>query len=63
MTQATCRLDDAERARRLRVLYDLAAKPWTRVQADVDDELRQIRLGRRTGWRRPSDGSASPWQG
>jgi Arc/MetJ-type ribon-helix-helix transcriptional regulator len=49
------KLDDAERARRLRVLDELAAAPRTRSQADVDQELRQIRLGRRAGWRRASD--------
>jgi predicted DNA-binding protein len=49
------KLDDHEQARRLRVLDDLAAKPRTRPQPDVDRELRQIRVGRRSGWRRPSD--------
>jgi Arc/MetJ-type ribon-helix-helix transcriptional regulator len=49
------KLDDAERTRRLRVLDDLAAKSRTRPQSEVDQELRRIRLGRRTGWRRPSD--------
>jgi O6-methylguanine-DNA--protein-cysteine methyltransferase len=49
------KLDDGERTRRLRVLDDLAAEPQTRRQADVDQELRQIRVGRRVGWRRPSD--------
>ena len=46
------KLDDAEQARRLRVLDDLATKPRTRSQSDVDKELRDIRLGRRVGWRR-----------
>ena len=49
------KLDQAERARRLRVLDELASKPRTRPQAEVDQELRRIRLGRRAGWRRPSD--------
>ncbi len=46
------KLDDTEQARRLRVLDDLAAKPRTRPQSDVDKELRDIRLSRRVGWRR-----------
>ena len=46
---------EAARARRLRVLDELAAKPRTRPQPEVDDELRTIRLGRRTGWRRRLD--------
>ena len=49
------KLDDPERARRLRVLDELAAKPRTRPTEDVDKELRQIRLGRRAGWRRTRD--------
>ena len=49
------KLEEAERTRRLRVLDELAAQPHTRRQADVDQELRQIRLGRRAGWRRPVD--------
>jgi hypothetical protein len=49
------KLDDTERARRLRVLDDLAATPRTRSQAEVDKELRQIRLSRRAGWRRPAE--------
>ena len=49
------KLDEAERVRRLRVLDELAAKPRTRAQAEVDQELRRIRLGRRAGWRRASD--------
>ena len=49
------KLDDAERTRRLRVLDGLAAQPHTRRRADVERELRQLRLGRRAGWRRPND--------
>jgi predicted transcriptional regulator len=49
------KLDDAEKARRLRVLDQLAATPRTRPTEDVDRELRQIRLGRRAGWRRESE--------
>jgi hypothetical protein len=51
------KLDDAERARRLRVLDELATKPRTRSQRDVDQELREIRLGRRAG--RPTDGPST----
>jgi Ribbon-helix-helix protein, copG family len=49
------RLDDAERERRLRVLDDLTARPRTRPQAEVDQELREIRRTRRAGWRRPAE--------
>jgi hypothetical protein len=49
------KLDDGERVRRLRVLDDLAAQLHTRRQSEVDNELQQIRVGRRAGWRRPND--------
>jgi Arc/MetJ-type ribon-helix-helix transcriptional regulator len=49
------KLDEGERARRLRVLDELAAKPRTRPPSEVDQELRRSRLGRRAGWRRASD--------
>jgi predicted DNA-binding protein len=49
------KLDDAERTRRLRVLDDLMARPRTRPQAVVDDELHVIRRARRAGWRRPAE--------
>ena len=49
------KLDDAERARRLRVLDELMAQPPTRPQRDVEKELRELRRARRVGWRRPSD--------
>ena len=49
------KLDDAERARRLRVLDDLMARPRTRPQVQVDDDLREIRRARRVGWRRPAE--------
>lgn len=49
------KLDEAERTRRLRVLDELATKPRTRTQSEVDQELRSIRLGRRAGWRGRSD--------
>jgi predicted transcriptional regulator len=49
------RLDDAERARRLRVLDELMALPRGRRSADVDKELRAIRKARRIGWRRPGE--------
>jgi metal-responsive CopG/Arc/MetJ family transcriptional regulator len=48
------KLDDAERARRLRVLDDLIARPRTRPPIEVDEELREIRRARRVGWRRPA---------
>jgi hypothetical protein len=46
------RLDDAERARRLRVLDEVMAQPRTRPQGHVEKELREVRRGRRAGWRR-----------
>jgi hypothetical protein len=49
------RLDDAERARRLRLLDELARRPRTRPTSDVDSELREIRRARRAGWRRPGE--------
>lgn len=49
------KLDDAERARRLRVLDDLVGRPRSRPQAEVDKELREIRRARRAGWRRPAE--------
>lgn len=48
-------LSDEERARRLRVLDDLMARPRTRADVDVDKELREIRRARRVGWRRPAE--------
>lgn len=49
------RLNEQERARKLRVLDQLRARPHTRAQREVDAELREIRRARRTGWRRQSD--------
>lgn len=49
------KLDKDERVRRLRVLDDLAARPGTRRQVDVDKELREIRRARQVGWRRPAE--------
>jgi Arc/MetJ-type ribon-helix-helix transcriptional regulator len=49
------KLDDAERARRLHLLDDLAARPRTRPPAEVDQELREIRRARRAGWRRSAE--------
>jgi hypothetical protein len=49
------KLDDGERARRLRVLDELAARSATRPQVEVDAELREIRRARRVGWRRPAE--------
>ena len=49
------KLDDADRARRLRVLDEVMARPRTRPQAEVDKELREIRRARRVGWRRPAE--------
>jgi hypothetical protein len=48
-------LSDQERSRKLRMLDQLAARPSARTAAAVDDELREVRRGRRVGWRRRSD--------
>ncbi len=49
------KLGHDERARRLRVLDELAERPRTRPQAEVDAELREIRRARRAGWRGPAE--------
>ena len=49
------KLDDAARARKLRLLEELMAQPPTRPRGEADKELREIRRSRRIGWRRPSD--------
>ena len=49
------KLSHEERARRLRVLDDVMARPPTRPQVEVDQELRAIRRERRAGWRRPGE--------
>jgi metal-responsive CopG/Arc/MetJ family transcriptional regulator len=46
------KLDEPERTRRLRVLDHLMAQSRTRPQVEVDNELRELRRARRTGWRR-----------
>jgi hypothetical protein len=53
-TQAQ-RLSDQDRARKLRVLDELLARPGTRAGREVDEELRAIRRARRAGWRRRAD--------
>ena len=49
------RLTEQERARKLKLLDDLLARPKTRAPSDVDAELADIRQSRRAGWRRRSD--------
>ena len=49
------KLTDSERTRRLRLLDDLSSRPATRPQAQVETELRALRRGRRSGWRRTTD--------
>jgi len=46
------RLNEQERQRILRALHELAPLVPKRTQADVDRELRAIRLARRVGGRR-----------
>ena len=46
------RLSEQERLRMLCVLNEHLARPPQRSQADVDRELREIRLARRSGGRR-----------
>lgn len=48
-------LSDGERQRRLDVLRELSAQRPTRQAAAVDQELRDVRRARRTGWVRPTD--------
>jgi metal-responsive CopG/Arc/MetJ family transcriptional regulator len=51
------RLSDEERRRLLSVMDDIIASPPTRSQAEVEAELREIRVTRRRGWRpRPPSG-------
>jgi predicted transcriptional regulator len=49
------RLSEAERLRMLRALREFMASPPTRSDREVDQELRELRSSRRTGWRRSSD--------
>jgi predicted transcriptional regulator len=49
------RLTEAERVRMIRAIRELMASPPTRSEREVDQELRELRASRRTGWRRPSD--------
>jgi hypothetical protein len=49
------RLPDEERERRLTVIRELTSQPPTRSRAAVDQELRDLKRTRRTGWARPSD--------
>jgi predicted transcriptional regulator len=45
------RLSEAESQRMLKVLDEMMKRPPTRSQADVDEELREIRRARRSGGR------------
>jgi hypothetical protein len=52
------KLTPQERDRQLRVLEELMSRPPQRgdkTDEEVDRELRELRLARRVGWRRPSD--------
>ena len=49
------KMSDEERDRMLRILGEMMKQPPTRSAEDVDRELREIRVSRRRGWRRPSD--------
>lgn len=49
------RLPDEERDRRLAVSRELTAQPPTRSGSEVDRELGDLKLARRTGWARTSD--------
>jgi hypothetical protein len=52
------KLTPQERDRQLRVLEELMSRPPERgdkTDEEVDRELRELRLARRVGWRRPSD--------
>jgi predicted transcriptional regulator len=45
------RLPEAERLRMLKVLEEMMAQPPTRTQAEVDEEIAEIRRARRSGGR------------
>jgi predicted transcriptional regulator len=49
------KLDDRARARKLRIIDELKKRPPTRSRAATERELRDIRRGRREGWRRPGE--------
>ena len=48
-------LDEATRAQKLRILDELQKRAPTRSRAATERELRDIRIGRREGWRRPGE--------
>ena len=45
------RLSEAERLRMLRVVDEIAKRPPTRCQCDVDEEIAKVRRARRAGGR------------
>ncbi len=49
------KLNEQERARKLRVLDQLAAAAPTRPEKEVDAALHAARRARRTGWKRTSE--------
>ncbi len=51
------RLTEAQRLERLREFTELVAKIPPRPREEVEAELRELRLSRRTGWRGTSDES------
>jgi metal-responsive CopG/Arc/MetJ family transcriptional regulator len=48
------KLSEAERLRLLKILDEIASRPPTRPQAEVEREIAEIRAARRTGGRRSS---------
>jgi predicted DNA-binding protein len=48
------KLSEAERLRLLKILDEMASRPPTRPQAEVEREIAEIRAARRTGGRRSS---------
>jgi hypothetical protein len=48
-------LTPEERERKLAILREIGGMLPTRSDKDIDRELKDIRRGRRTGWRRPTD--------
>ena len=48
------KLSEAERLRLLKILDEMASRPPTRPQAEVEREIAEIRDSRRTGGRRSS---------
>ena len=49
------KLSEHDRQRKLQLLDRLKSRSATRSPDEVDAELREVRRGRRAGWRRPAE--------